>query len=69
MECGDRVVTVSVTKKSFKKLEEAREKSPNWIARIEGEMGIATEKGFAVERGNLQVFEVKPKEPKPEASQ
>ena len=66
VECGDRIVTVSVTKKSFKKLEEAQETYPNWVARIEGEMGVATENGFALERGNLQVFEVKPKEPKPE---
>ena len=69
VKCGDRIVAVSVTKKSFKKLEEAQEKYSNWVARIEGEMGVVTENGFALEQGNLQVFEVKPKKPKPETNE
>ena len=48
----------------FKKLEQAQENYPMWVAAIAGLMGEKTDKGFMLDEPNIQTFEKKPKEPK-----
>ena len=55
------IVTVSVKPKMFKKLTQAQENFPQWVAAIGGKMGESTENGFILEQPNIQVFEKKPK--------
>jgi hypothetical protein len=64
---GDRVFTVKMKPKMFKKLTEHG--FTEWVASITGDLGPATETGFELENASLQVFEKKPKaetEAKPE---
>lgn len=61
VDCEDRIVGVTVRPKMWKKLEEAQEKFPQWVASIGGQMGAATKQGFVLEKPNIQVFERKPK--------
>lgn len=61
---GDRIVTITVKPKIFKKLEQAQESYPMWVAAITGLMGEKTEQGFVLNEPNIQTFEKKPKEPK-----
>jgi hypothetical protein len=68
LDCDGKLISVKVKPKVFKKLEQAQENYPMWVAAIAGKMGEATEKGFVLNEPNIQVFERKPKEPKePEA--
>lgn len=65
---GDRVFTVKMKPKMFKKLTEHG--YAEWVASITGDLGPATETGFELENASLQVFEKKAKaetEAKPEA--
>lgn len=64
LDCDGQIVSVKVKPKVFKKLEQAQESYPMWVAAIAGKMGIATDKGFELEQPNIQVFERKPKEAK-----
>ncbi len=64
IDTGEQIVTVSLKPKIFKKLEQAQENYPMWVAAISGQMGEKTEKGFILKEPNLQTFEKKPKEPK-----
>lgn len=64
VEAGDRIVSIVVKPKVFKKLEQAQENYPQWIATITGQIGETTEKGFVLKEPSIQVFERKPKEPK-----
>jgi len=50
--------------KSLKKLEQAQENYPMWVAAISGQMGDKTDSGFVLKEPNVQTFEKKPKEPK-----
>jgi hypothetical protein len=68
LDCDGQEVTIKVKPKVFKKLEEAQANYPMWVAAIAGKMGELTNKGFVLDQPNIQVFERKPKEPKPEAS-
>lgn len=68
IDCDGRIVSVTVKPKVFKKLEEAQANYPMWVAAIAGKMGEATANGFVLNEPNIQVFEKKPKEPKPEAA-
>jgi len=61
---GDKQVSVTVKPKVFKKLTDAAEKYPEWIAAISGEMGEITGNRITLEKPNIQVFERKPKAPK-----
>jgi hypothetical protein len=72
-----QLVRVTVKPKVFKKLEQAQENYPMWVAAIAkrcceaqraGKMGEPIEGGFVFDQPNIQVFERKPKEPKPEAA-
>lgn len=64
LDCDGQLVTIKVRPKVFKKLEQAQESYPMWVAAIVGKMGPLTEKGFVLDQPNIQVFERKPKEPK-----
>jgi hypothetical protein len=69
LDCDGTLISVKVKPKVFKKLEQAQENYPMWVAAIAGKMGEPTEKGFVLNEPNIQVFERKPKEPKePEAA-
>lgn len=68
LECDGRIVTVRVRPKMWKKLTDAQANYPMWVAAIAGKMGQITDKGFVLEEPNIQVFERKPKETKPEAA-
>jgi len=64
VEAGDRIVSIVVKPKVFKKLEQGQENYPQWVASITGQIGETTEKGFVLKEPSIQVFERKPKEPK-----
>lgn len=64
IDTGDRLVTITLKPKMFKKLEQAQESYPMWVAAIAGQMGEKTEQGFVLNEPNIQTFEKKPKEPK-----
>jgi hypothetical protein len=64
LDCDGQIVSVKVKPKVFKKLEQAQENYPMWVAAIAGKMGLPTENGFVLNEPNIQVFERKPKEPK-----
>ena len=68
LDYDGRIVSVTVKPKVFKKLEEAQTNYPMWVAAIVGKIGEATANGFVLNEPNIQVFEKKPKEPKPEAA-
>lgn len=68
LDCDGQLVRVIVKPKVFKKLEQAQEKYPMWVAAIAGKMGESIEGGFVLNEPNIQVFERKPKEPKPEVT-
>ncbi len=68
VDCDGRIVSITVKPKIWKKLEEAQANYPQWVAAISGKMGEATDQGFILNDPNIQVFEKKPKEPKPEAT-
>jgi hypothetical protein len=66
LDCEGQIVRVKVKPKVFKKLEDAQTNFPMWVAAIAGKMGEPTEGGFVLDQPNIQVFERKPKELKPE---
>jgi hypothetical protein len=61
IDCGDRIVSVTLKPKIWKKLTDAAAGYPQWVAAIAGKMGEATEKGFVLNEPNIQVFEKKAK--------
>ncbi len=67
LDCDGQIVTMKVKPKVFKKLEQAQESYPMWVAAITGRMGEPTREGFILEQPNIQTFERKPKETKPNA--
>lgn len=56
---GERILTVRVKPKQFKKLLEHG--YSDWIAAVTGQLGATTETGFELENAGIQVFERKPK--------
>jgi hypothetical protein len=66
LDCDGQLVRVKVKPKVFKKLEQAQESYPMWVAAIAGRMGESLQGGFVLDQPNIQVFERKPKEAKPE---
>lgn len=64
IDTGGQIVSVTLKPKMFKKLEQAQENYPMWVAAIAGLMGEKTDSGFVLTEPNIQVFEKKPKEPK-----
>jgi hypothetical protein len=69
VEAGDQIVSIVVKPKIFKKLEQAQENYPQWVAAISGQIGERTEKGFVLKQPTIQVFQRKLKEPKPAATE
>lgn len=67
IDCAGRIITVRVKPKVFRKLEQAQGNYPMWVSAITGKMGELTRDGFVLNQPNIQVFERKPKEPKPES--
>ena len=64
---GDRIFTVKIKPKMFKKLTDHG--FTEWVASITGDLGPATETGFELENASLQIFQKKAKaeaEAKPE---
>ena len=57
IDTGNQVVTISVKPKIFKKLEQAQENYPQWVAAIAGQMGEKMALGFVLKEPNIQVFE------------
>lgn len=66
VDCAGKIVNVKVRPKVWKKLEDAQANFPMWVAAIAGKIGAKTATGFVLDEPNIQVFERKPKEPKPE---
>jgi lipopolysaccharide export LptBFGC system permease protein LptF len=64
IDTGEQIVTVTLKAKMFKKLEQAQENYPQWVAAIAGKMEEKTDKGFVLNEPNIQTFERKPKESK-----
>ncbi len=64
IDCGGRIISVTVKPKMFKKLTEAQANFPMWVGAIGGAMGESTPTGFILENPNIQVFEKKAKEEK-----
>lgn len=67
IDCDGSVVSVTLKPKVWKKLTDAQADYPVWVAAITGKMGELTGNGFVLLEPNVQTFEKKPKEPKPEA--
>ena len=68
LDCDGQLVRVKVKPKVFKKLEQAQENYPMWVAAIAGKMGEPLHGGFVLDQPNIQVFERKLKEPKLETA-
>ncbi|MBW4510470.1 MAG: fertility inhibition FinO-like protein [Scytonematopsis contorta HA4267-MV1] len=68
LDCDGQIITVTLKPKVWKKLTDAQANYPMWVASIAGKMGQATSDGFALLEPNVQTFEKKPKEPKPETA-
>lgn len=66
LDCDGLLVRVKVKPKVFKKLEQAQADYPQWVAAIAGKMGEPIAGGFVLDQPNIQVFERKIKESKPE---
>ena len=62
IDTGEHLVTISVKPKIFKKLEQAQENYPQWVAAIAGQIGEKMDSGFVLKEPNIQVFERKSKE-------
>ena len=69
LDCDGTVFTVTLKPKVFKKLEQAQENYPMWVGAIAGKLGAATDKGFILDQPSIQVFEKKPKAPKPDPAE
>jgi len=61
IDCDDRIVSITVKPKLWKKFTDAQENYPQWVAAITGKMGELSEKGFVLLEPNVQIFERKPK--------
>ncbi len=66
IDCDGQIVSITVKPKVWKKLEDAQANFPMWVAAIAGKIGAKNATGFVLNEPNIQVFERKPKEPKPE---
>ena len=61
VDCDGRIVTVTLKPKIWKKLTDASQAYPQWVASISGKMGDASKDGFTLLEPNVQTFEKKPK--------
>jgi hypothetical protein len=61
VDCGGRIVSVTVKQKQWKKIPEAQANFPMWVGAIAGTMGESTPTGFVLDNASIQIFEKKPK--------
>ena len=61
VDCGGRIVSVTVKQKKWKKIPEAQANFPMWVGAIAGTMGESTPTGFILDNASIQIFEKKPK--------
>jgi hypothetical protein len=66
VDCEGTIFTITVKPKNWNKLANAAATFPIWVAAIAGKLGNKTPKGFILLEPSIQIFEKKPKEPKPE---
>lgn len=59
VDCGGRLVSITLRPRMWTKLEEANKSFPLWVATITGLMGPTHGKGFALTEPNMQIFERK----------
>ncbi|AOY84207.2 hypothetical protein BJP36_34030 [Moorena producens JHB] len=69
VDCDGTIFTIKVKPKVWKKITTANEMYSRWVAVITGKLGAKINKGFRVEQPGIQVFEKKPKAPKPDKAQ
>ncbi|WP_414546287.1 hypothetical protein [Nostoc sp. CCY0012] len=60
------VFTALINAKSWRKAETNANEFADWAGVISGKLGQRTENGFEIIEAGIQLFEKKPKEPKPE---
>ena len=65
LDCGGRIVAVSLRPRMWTKIEEAAKSWPLWLATISGQMGQPVGTGFVLAEPAVQTFERKPPAPKP----
>lgn len=65
LDCGGRIVSVSLRPRMWAKLEQANTDWPLWLAVIGGQMGQSVGTGFMLVEPSLQTFERKPPAPPP----
>jgi hypothetical protein len=65
LDCGDRIVSVSLRPRMWNKIEEAAKQWPLWLAAISGGMGQSIGTGFVLSEPSVQVFERKQKPAEP----
>jgi hypothetical protein len=63
IDCGGRLVEISLRPRMWTKIEEASKQWPLWLAAISGGMGQNQGTGFVMVEPAVQVFERKPREP------
>ncbi|MBD2616555.1 fertility inhibition FinO-like protein [Nostoc punctiforme FACHB-252] len=61
LDCDGQIVSITVKPKIWKKLTDAANNYPQWVAAIAGKLGQETDNGFVLDEPNIQVFERKPK--------
>lgn len=49
LDCDDRIISITVKPKIWKKLTDAASNYPQWVAAIAGKLGQQTEHGFVLE--------------------
>jgi hypothetical protein len=69
LDCGGRIVQVSLRPRMWNKIEEAARSWPLWLAAISGQMGQSVGTGFVLAEPAVQTFERKPPAPKPPPEQ
>ncbi len=67
LDCGGRIVAVSLRPRMWNKIEEASKQWPLWLATITGQMGQSVGTGFVLVEPAVQVFERKPRPVEPPA--
>jgi len=69
VEADGRIFRVKVRPRIWRKIEEADQEFPMWVASITGKLGPPIKGGFELLEPAVQVFEKKPKPPKEESQE
>lgn len=66
LDCGGRLVSISLRPRMWQKIEDASKQWPLWLAAIYGQMGQQSDRvGFVLIEPAVQVFERKERPPAP----